>query len=92
MKLFTEWLREGAGIATSRSQCVQGDQPNFAGACSNLPPSPKPKKKRKKLKKIGSKLKKFRKKKDKDEATAFGGEPGIGAQGGGSDAVMAGAG
>lgn len=91
MKLFTEWLREGAGIATSRSQCVQGDQPNFAGACSNLPPSPKPKKKRKKLKKIGSKLKKF-KKKLKGEAIGFRGEKGIGKQGGSSDAVMAGAG
>lgn len=80
MKLFTEWLREGAGIATSRSQCVQGDEPNFAGACSNLPPSPKPKKKRKKLKKIGSKLKKF-KKKLKDEANMVsGGKPGPDAQ------------
>lgn len=92
MKLFTEWLKEGAGIATSRSQCVQGDEPNFAGACSNLPPTPKPKKKRKKLKKIGSRLKKFRNKKARDEATAFSGETGVGAQGGNSDAVMAGAG
>ena len=37
MKTFTEWLKEAAGIATSRSQCVQGDEPNFAGACSDLP-------------------------------------------------------
>ena len=78
MKLFTEWLKEGAGIATSRAQCQQGDQPNFAGACSDLPPSPKPKKKIKKLKKIGSKLKKFRKKRKlKDEAMMVqGGSPG----------------
>jgi hypothetical protein len=37
MKTFHEWLNEAAGIATSRAQCVQGDEPSFAGACSDVP-------------------------------------------------------
>lgn len=62
MKLFYEWLNEAAGIATSRSQCTQGDQPSFAGACSNIPPKRTPKKKKRKMKKVGSKLAGLKKK------------------------------
>ena len=92
MKLFTEWLKEGAGIATSRAQCQQGDEPSFAGACSNDPPA-RPKRKKKGLR---TKLKKFRKKRKlKDEASVAGNGQGmnnIGPQGGTADGVVAGAG
>lgn len=57
MKLFSEWLQEAAGIATSRAQCVQGDEPSFAGACSNLPSR---KGKRKKESTAPGKLKKMK--------------------------------
>lgn len=92
MKLFSEWLQEAAGIATSRAQCQQGDEPSFAGACSNDPPA-RPKRKKKGLR---TKLKKFRKKRKlKDEASVAGNGQGmnnIGPQGGTADGVVAGAG
>ncbi len=79
MKLFSEWLQEAAGIATSRAQCQQGDEPSFAGACSNVPPA-RPKMKRKK-KGLRAKLKKFKKKvKLKDEAIMIGKDAGPDAQ------------
>ena len=36
MMTFHEWLNEAAGIATSKKQFKQGDQPSFAGAGSDL--------------------------------------------------------
>lgn len=36
MKLFSEWLQEGAGVATNKKQFQQGDEPSFAGAGSDL--------------------------------------------------------